>query len=348
MKDLYRRIGLSRRIDDRRVIVQCIDRTRVHSPRDAEDAQFVLLDDDRKKLYDRVHGALTQIGSIRANLKLQGGSNWIRHHARDFDLAKNGVESQLRLLQVEQVEEKKAESPRHDPGALFGRFAIKAVIILVVVLLVAAYNGAFKKITATPVVKRSAPLALGTPRSPAAHPTDSALQSPTAEQLRKQRVRQMVETRLRKAGELPTLADIEVIASKIVTDRSYDLPRTGILRSDNSRSALAPLSIITSPGKNYYIKVVDWISKREMLTAFVRGGEPLNVKVPLGQFEIRYAAGKNWYGEAVLFAEECVFSKCDELFDFVETRDGYTGYTVELILQQNGNLSTQQLDESAF
>ena len=82
---------------------------------------------------------------------------------------------------------------------------------------------------------------------------------------------------------------------------------------------VAPLSFRTSPGSNYYVKLVDHNNHTEM-TIYMRGGESFETLVPLGTYEIRYAAGDVWYGQAHLFGKSTAFSKISESFDF--TFDG--------------------------
>ena len=69
-----------------------------------------------------------------------------------------------------------------------------------------------------------------------------------------------------------------------------------------------PLNIKTSSdGYHYYVKVVDKVTNNELSSYFIRGGESLNIKVPLGTYEIRYATGKQWYGVSALFGPETSF-----------------------------------------
>lgn len=129
------------------------------------------------------------------------------------------------------------------------------------------------------------------------------------------------------------------------------LPRTGVmLRYDRSRG-LAPLEIRTRQGSgNYYLKISRIIGDRLILslTAFIRDGETLNTTMPVGNYEIRYANGENWYGPTRRFGKNTSYAKADDVFSFRETSRGYTGFTVELYRQINGNLDTDPLTEDEF
>lgn len=84
------------------------------------------------------------------------------------------------------------------------------------------------------------------------------------------------------------------------------------------------------------------------MTVFVRGGATVEVEVPLGQFEIRYASGENWYGPQYLFGPDTGYSKAEEVFQF--TNDGYqiSGYTITLYSVAGGNLRTSRISGNSF
>lgn len=127
------------------------------------------------------------------------------------------------------------------------------------------------------------------------------------------------------------------------------LPQTG----DNTASfgnGVAPLKIITSPGgsNHYFVKIVDKSTNQELGSYFIRSGGVLDIKVPLGTYEIRYATGTQWYGPDYLFGPETAYSKADSLFTFEFDGYQYSGYTVELIMQQNGNLRTSGMQPNQW
>ena len=116
----------------------------------------------------------------------------------------------------------------------------------------------------------------------------------------------------------------------------------------NFVSGVAPLEIKTGAGNNYYIKIVNVSSNQTALIAYIVGGRRFEVEMPLGTYEIRYAAGNIWYGTQHYFGPDTAFSKANELFHFTFDGYRYSGYTVELILQAHGNLRTVHIDQSNF
>jgi hypothetical protein len=122
---------------------------------------------------------------------------------------------------------------------------------------------------------------------------------------------------------------------------ALSLPQTGESTATIS-NGVAPLNIKTSRagGYHYFIKIVNTGTNQELGSYFIRSGSVLDIQVPLGTYEIKYATGKQWYGTADLFGPETSYSKADSLFTFSFDGYQYSGYTVELIMQQNGNLRT--------
>lgn len=112
---------------------------------------------------------------------------------------------------------------------------------------------------------------------------------------------------------------------------------------------VAPLSISTPHGtEKYFVKIVDATTETTVLTIFIYGGQTFELKVPLGQYKVKYATGENWYGESLLFGPSTSFNQAETTFSF--SNDGYqiNGYSIELIKQINGNLSTKEITKQQF
>ena len=129
-------------------------------------------------------------------------------------------------------------------------------------------------------------------------------------------------------------------------------PVTGKIHAlwrSSSRTVLAPLRVITAPRSlNYYVKIVDWERHTPKLVFFVRSGETAAVRVPIGVYELRFAAGEKWYGEEYLFGPETAYRKVDERFEFRVKGEKISGFSVELIKQINGNLKETAIRPTDF
>ncbi len=136
-----------------------------------------------------------------------------------------------------------------------------------------------------------------------------------------------------------------------IQEPSFNEPPMNIDHGVVSKSfttGVAPLEIKTQFGKNYYVKVVNTRNNQVALTAYIIGGRSFEVLMPLGGYEIRYAAGDTWYGAQHYFGPKTSYSKANQEFKFTDDGYQYSGYTVELIMQTHGNLRTVNIDETDF
>ena len=127
-------------------------------------------------------------------------------------------------------------------------------------------------------------------------------------------------------------------------------PSPGVMWNWTGRPPQAPLEIVTSAGSDYYLKLVDSVTGDEAMGIYVYGGRRIEVDVPLGRYRIRYAAGQTWRGQSNLFGPNglTTYSEAQSVLNF-EISGGYiNGYTVELINQIGGNLSTRSIGASQF
>jgi len=127
------------------------------------------------------------------------------------------------------------------------------------------------------------------------------------------------------------------------------IPSNGAIQVFSTKSRVAPLKIKTTLGANYLIKLVSLYSQEPVMTVFIRGGNTITTKVPLGSYTIKYASGNSkWYGYKRLFGKQTQYSKADTTFTFENTGYQITGYTISLYRVSNGNLSTSSINPSDF
>lgn len=132
------------------------------------------------------------------------------------------------------------------------------------------------------------------------------------------------------------------------------IPANGTVVRYTDAPAVAPLEIVTRGGQgHYYVKLTVPGRKDPVISVFVRSGERAEIEVPLGTFELKYATGESWFGENYLFGEWTRYSKANDLFHFRKEGNDefgydYLGYTIELYLQTDGNLETQDMRPQDF
>ena len=127
------------------------------------------------------------------------------------------------------------------------------------------------------------------------------------------------------------------------------LPLNGDEETFHNQAEVAPLQIktpVNSVEHHHFIKIVPAYAENTVKTIFIRSGNTINTKMPLGSYKIKYATGKTWYGTEHLFGPETIYSEADKTFIFARKENGYSGFTIELILQQFGNLRTQRIPKS--
>jgi hypothetical protein len=131
-----------------------------------------------------------------------------------------------------------------------------------------------------------------------------------------------------------------------------NLPPNGEVVRFASNNPKARFKIDNLRGDHTLIKLVNTYTGVAVMTIFVHSGANAETKVPIGNYEVRYAAGEKWYGDNHLFGPGTAYSKADENFQFYEepTADGSIihGCSITLYKVVNGNLSTSTIDSSQF
>ena len=128
---------------------------------------------------------------------------------------------------------------------------------------------------------------------------------------------------------------------------AQSIPRNGWTRQFVTGPFIAPFEIRADSGTHYLVKLVKF-DGTTVMTVFVRAGATAQVDVPLGIYEVRYAAGTEWYGTEYLFGPDTAYCKTDHHFHFTRNGDELTGYTITLYKVPNGNLGTVAIAPTAF
>lgn len=118
--------------------------------------------------------------------------------------------------------------------------------------------------------------------------------------------------------------------------------------SKSFSTGIAPLEIVTPSSKNFYVMLVDANTDETVLSGFIVNGTRFYTKMPLGDYKLKYAVGHDWFGKKYHFGPETQYYVGDKIFQFTSNGRVVSGYTVELILQVNGNLRTNQISRCQF
>jgi hypothetical protein len=129
----------------------------------------------------------------------------------------------------------------------------------------------------------------------------------------------------------------------------HPLPDNGATTYYSKRDAIASLTISSPAGTgNYFVKLTAWTSGTTTMTIFVRAGQSVTTKVPLGSYRIKYATGHQWGGETLLFGPETGYAMVDERFDFVQTDGSAKALPIERLLQLNATLRASKISARDF
>lgn len=358
MKDLYKRIGLGGHSASESEIRKAILRTG-NSP-DALAAEAILLQPDRKRVYDNNRAQLRNIGQLRANLGLADTQYWRASACGDFDMppssnspvtaghsGKYGIWS------------------RPLPGWLGA-----AIVILVVA-------GFFVSIAAVQLQDDAQSGGVSSPQwqnkesgldpkprgnLETRHPREESTvniphpvvgsaggKSVSAQLSRESRIREFAAMRCFNLGLSDS--EMEALTQMLLQSIPYFRPETGLLSKSFSGQGFAPLEVVAGLGADYYIKVVDTRTKSVVASIYLRGGQQFKVLLPTGSYELRYASGTRWFGASFDFGgpdHGASYARANEVFVLRQTARGYEGYTVELISRVGGNLSTDRIPAQDF
>jgi hypothetical protein len=145
---------------------------------------------------------------------------------------------------------------------------------------------------------------------------------------------------------VPSSGTDERVAKPLYPEQA--VPSSGSVRTWTSKERVAPFEIKAAQGSHYLLKLVDAYTFAPVLTVFVRSGTTVQVEVPLGTYEVRYASGETWYGYDYLFGPETSYSKADKTFTFEVAGNRISGFTITLYKVAHGNLHTSAIRPTDF
>ena len=161
------------------------------------------------------------------------------------------------------------------------------------------------------------------------------------------------QARLEREGiEREKAAAIAAKEAEMLRRMELPLPQSGIYSiAPGVRYALGdspPLLIHNAPDSSVLMKLVRTDSGAEVLSVFIRHGETIKIKVPLGSYKAKIAAGETWYGDSIRFGPSTSYGVLDTTLDFYIEGDHLMGHEITLERVKNGNLSQLPLSASDF
>ena len=129
--------------------------------------------------------------------------------------------------------------------------------------------------------------------------------------------------------------------------------------------SVCPFSVTAASDTDYYIyleyqkapakttisrvKIANAAKPYEDDVAFyLKAGEQVEIKVPIGVYKLYYATGTVFYGTTDLFGDETCYYSSDDLLSFYTDSRYYQGHTITLMPVSNGNFDTDPIPKNQF
>lgn len=128
------------------------------------------------------------------------------------------------------------------------------------------------------------------------------------------------------------------------------LPHSGVYHSKFGvpKGNWPPLKVENEPGANALIKFVRVNDGVEVISAFVRSGDTVELRVPPGSYRGKIASGQTWYGDKIRFGPDTGYSEFESTFDFLVEGNELVGKELTLRQMTNGNLRKHAIDANKF
>jgi len=111
---------------------------------------------------------------------------------------------------------------------------------------------------------------------------------------------------------------------------SQMLPHNGSRILYVEHEGRAPLELEASPDHHFLVKIRDAETYMPIYTAFVRAGESVSLKMPDGRFNVRYAAGRTWYGPDAYFGKSSKYMQETGTYTFRTDGQELSGHLIQL------------------
>lgn len=127
------------------------------------------------------------------------------------------------------------------------------------------------------------------------------------------------------------------------TLKPIEEPQSGTILSGKKYSG-SELTVTADYSSSYVVSLKN-VYGEEKIVFYIRAGETVTIGVPADYLYVYFACGSNWYGygKGLMFGEDTVYSKDDEMLDFTQYTWEYTFTPV-----YDGNFSETPSDENEF
>lgn len=129
-----------------------------------------------------------------------------------------------------------------------------------------------------------------------------------------------------------------------IISKELPFPSSGsIIRHQESSEVTAKFTVISDRGKeeNCVVKLETWQGGNPALEIFVKAGETAETQLaPLGEYRVKFACGKHWYGRIERFGRGAQISTGLTPLVFSQAGKTFNGNVLTLTKTFNGNFRT--------
>ncbi|MCH8568544.1 MAG: J domain-containing protein [Balneolales bacterium] len=111
---------------------------------------------------------------------------------------------------------------------------------------------------------------------------------------------------------------------------SQMLPHNGSKILFFKDDAIAPLELLATTDRNFLVRIINSDNRLPAMTVFVRAGRQLHLRLPDGDYNIRYTAGNSWFGPDHKFGPNGQFFEESQTFTFSSENDTLFGHFIRL------------------
>jgi hypothetical protein len=121
-----------------------------------------------------------------------------------------------------------------------------------------------------------------------------------------------------------------------------------ILRAPEGRRRIVPLQIRAAAGSDYYVKLVNRFDPTDVVIVCVAGKGTFHGQMPVGEYEMRFASGDDWYNEWRLFGQHTRYWVAEQTLSFQTDGNGPRRVAIDIAPQRGGRLRIRELDRDGF
>ena len=122
----------------------------------------------------------------------------------------------------------------------------------------------------------------------------------------------------------------------------------GIVSATRPKTRTTPFQVRAAAGGQYFIKLVNVADEGDVIFLYARGGNTLDVAMPVGTYRMRFATGPTWHGDKVLFGPQTTYWSAEQTVAFRNPRSGPAAVAIEISGQRGGRMRVSSIDRNRF